>query len=414
MNQPLLPKSVGILSPVVIVAALGYFVDIYDLLLFSMVRKPSLEALGFTGQELETNGILLLDLQMAGMLIGGLFWGILGDKKGRLSVLFGSILMYSIANLANGAVDSIAAYGFWRFVAGIGLAGELGAGITLVTEVLPKNKRGVGTTIVASVGIAGAVVGGFMAQWFDWRTCYYIGGGLGLTLLALRIGVTESGMFASVKHQAGVSRGNFLALFTNGKLLGRYLNFIGIGLPIWYVVGILITFSPELAQLMGVQGEVTARLAVMYCYGGMVMGDILSGLLSQVLQSRVKVLWIFLGLSVVAIGSYFILHGLTPQEFYILCLAMGIGIGSWVIFMTAAAEQFGTNIRSTVTTTVPNFVRGAVIPMTSLYLGLKTVGNMGSLNSAMITGVIVLALAAWGVSRLRETFHEDMDYVEQV
>lgn len=407
-------KQTGILSPAVIVAALGYFVDIYDLLLFSMVRKPSLEALGFTGQELETNGILLLDLQMAGMLIGGLFWGILGDKKGRLSVLFGSILMYSVANVANGAVDSIAAYGFWRFVAGIGLAGELGAGITLVTEVLPKEKRGFGTTIVASVGIAGAVVGGFMAQWFDWRICYYIGGGLGLALLLLRIGVTESGMFSNMQHHAGVSRGNFLGLFTNGKLLGKYLNFIGIGLPIWYVVGILITFSPEIAPLMKVQGEVSARLAVMYCYGGMVLGDILSGLLSQLLQSRVKVLWYFWGLSILTIGSYFGLHDISAQQFYLLCLSMGVGIGSWVVFMTAAAEQFGTNLRATVTTTVPNFVRGAVIPMTSMYLGLKTVGNMGTLWSAVITGVVCLGLAAWGISRLRETFHEDMDYVDQV
>lgn len=406
-------KKGQVLNAAVIVAALGYFVDIYDLLLFSMVRTPSLTSLGYSGDELETYGVMLINLQMAGMLIGGILWGVLGDKKGRLSVLFGSILMYSLANVANGAVDSIWSYGFWRFVAGIGLAGELGAGITLVTEVLPKEKRGMGTTIVASVGIAGAVVGGFMAQLFDWRTCFYIGGGLGLALLALRIGVTESGMYANMGHADNVKRGDVLALLTKPKLLGKYLNFIGIGLPIWYVVGILVTFSPELSKELGINGPVEARLAVMYCYGGMVLGDIASGLLSQLLKSRVKVLWTFWVLSILAIATYFFSGGLSPQVFYLICLAMGIGIGSWVVFMTASAEQFGTNLRATVTTTVPNFVRGAVIPMTSMYLGFKTVGSLGTLGAAITTGVIMLALAAWGISRLRETFHEDMDYVEK-
>jgi MFS family permease len=402
-----------IVTPAVIVAALGYFVDIYDLLLFSIVRKASLESLGFSGAELESNGILLLNLQMAGMLIGGVLWGVLGDKKGRLSVLFGSIFLYSVANVANGFVGSIESYGFWRFVAGIGLAGELGAGITLVTEIMPKETRGYGTTIVASIGIAGAVVGGVLADIFDWRTCYFIGGGLGLALLLLRVGVTESGMYAQVQEDSKVEKGNFLALFTNWKLFGRYLGFICIGLPIWYVVGILVTFSPELGALLGTEG-IKAGKAVMFCYGGMVIGDILSGVLSQVLKSRKKVLWGFWILALVSIVVYFGLSGVTVGQFYAICLLCGIGIGSWVVFMTAAAEQFGTNIRATVTTTVPNFVRGAVIPMTSMYAGFATINGLGSVGSAMITGTLVMLLAAWGIHNLKETFGENMDFTESV
>jgi len=325
--------------------------------------------------------------------------------------LFGSIFMYSIANIANGMVTSIEGYGFWRLIAGIGLAGELGAGITLVTEVMPKETRGYATTIVASIGIAGAVVGGLISDLFEWRMCYYIGGGLGLSLLLLRIGVTESGMFKDVKEDSTIEKGDFLALFKQWGILSKYLAFICIGLPVWYVVGILITFSPEIAHLLGTDG-VKAGKSVMYCYGGMVIGDIASGVLSQLLSSRKKILWGFWIFSILGIISYFSFQGLSLDQFYGICLICGIGIGSWVVFMTATAEQFGTNIRATVTTTVPNFVRGAVIPMTSLYAALASINGFGSLTSAIICGVLIMLLAAWGISRLKETFGHELDFVE--
>ena len=400
-----------VLNAAVIVAALGYFVDIYDLLLFSIVRVQSLKSLGFSGQELTDKGILLLDVQMIGMLLGGILWGVWGDKRGRLTVLFGSIFLYSVANIANGMVNSIETYALWRFIAGIGLAGELGAGITLVTEILPKEKRGYGTTIVASVGIMGAVAAGIIADNFDWRTCYYIGGGLGLLLLVLRIGVSESGMFAQAKQEAH-KRGDFLALFRNKSRFLKYLRFILIGLPIWYAVGILITLSPEFAPLLGVTGAVLAGKSVMFCYAGMVVGDVASGLLSQYLKSRVKVLYIFWSLSVLAIGAYFSLNGLSVAQFYGVCAFLGFSVGSWVIFMTSAAEQFGTNIRATVTTTVPNFVRASVVPMTALFQILASFTDI--ITAAVMTGLLALILAAYAISTLHETFHEDLDYSEEM
>lgn len=351
-----------ILNAAVIVAALGYFVDIYDLLLFSIVRVPSLQALGYSGEQLTNHGIFLLNIQMVGMLVGGIFWGILGDKKGRLSVLFGSICLYSIANIANGFVTTIEGYSLWRLVAGIGLAGELGAGITLVTEIMPKEKRGLATTIVASVGVSGAVAAYFVAQFFSWEVCYFIGGGLGLSLLALRIGVRESAMFAKTLHQKHASRGDFLSLFKDAGRFLKYLKCIIIGVPLWFVVGILITLSPEFGKVLGVQGEVSAGAAVACCYGGLVVGDILSGFLSQILKSRKKVVYVFLTLAVISVSAYFSLTGLSVTAFYFICFFLGLSVGYWVIFMTIAAEQFGTNIRATVTTTVPNFVRGAVVP----------------------------------------------------
>ena len=176
-------------------------VDMYDLFLFSINRVSSLKSLHISGEQLLADGIMLLNLQMAGMLIGGIFWGIMGDKKGRLSVLFGSILIYSIANIGNGFVTTVTQYAVLRFIAGFGLAGELGAGITLVTEILPKERRGYGTTLVATVGIMGALLAYFVSHLFDWRTAYFIGGGLGLILMILRVRVFESGMFMKLKEK---------------------------------------------------------------------------------------------------------------------------------------------------------------------------------------------------------------------
>jgi putative MFS transporter len=406
------PKNVKVLNAAVIVASLGYFVDIYDLLLFSIVRIPSLKSLGLTGEALTENGIFLLNVQMVGMLLGGIFWGMLGDKKGRLSVLFGSIFLYSIANIANGMVSTIEGYAIWRFVAGFGLAGELGAGITLVAELMPKEKRGYATTIVDSVGVSGAVVAYFIAQYFTWQVSYFIGGGLGLSLLLLRIGVAESGMFSHVARKE-VTRGDFFSLFNNKQRFFKYLRCIVIGVPLWFVVGILITLSPEFGKVLGVKGEVSAGAAVACCYAGLVLGDIASGVLSQLLKSRIKVVYTFLTLSAIGLSCYFFTENMQLQTFYLVCGFLGFSVGYWVIFMTIAAEQFGTNIRATVTTTAPNFVRGAVIPLTLLFQYLYGLLNNSLINAGISVGILCLGLAFWSLTKMKETFYKDLDYVEE-
>jgi putative MFS transporter len=404
-------KPNRLLSTAVLVASLGYFVDIYDLLLFSIVRVPSLQSLGLTGQDITDGGIFLLNVQMIGLLVGGVLWGILGDKKGRLHVLFGSIFLYSVANIANGFVNSIESYAFWRFIAGLGLAGELGAGITLVAEIMPKEKRGYATTIIASVGVSGALAGYFIAQHFDWRTCFFIGGGLGLSLLLLRIGVAESGMFGKVKEVA-VKRGDFLSLFKKQRFW-KYLRCIVIGIPIWFVVGILITLSPEFGKALGVKGLVNAGAAVAFCYTGLVLGDITSGILSQYLKSRIKVVYIYLFLSIFAITAFFMLHALSLNAFYGICLLLGFSVGYWVIFMTIATEQFGTNVRATVTTTVPNFVRGSVVPLSLLFQYARGFFQGSFIHAGIVVAVISLVLAFLALGKVQETFSKDLDYIEE-
>jgi len=405
-------KKHYLLNTSVIVAALGYFVDIYDLVLFSIVRIPSLQSLGVTDPAaLLEEGVLLLNMQMAGMLLGGIAWGVLGDKRGRLSVLFGSIFLYSIANILNGFVTTIPLYALLRFVAGVGLAGELGAGITLVSEVLPKEKRGYGTMLVATIGISGAILAGFVGEYFGWRTAYFIGGGLGMLLLFLRIGVYESGMFKNLK-QTSVTRGNFLSLFTNGQRFWKYLKCILIGVPIWYVVGILITFSPEFGLALGITDTVSAARAVSFCYLGLVFGDFASGYLSQRFQSRRNIVLAFLLLTGIFIGVYLLSHNFSLNAFYTLCVALGFASGYWAVFVTIAAEQFGTNIRATVTTTVPNFVRGAVVPLTLAFSALKD--GVGLVPGAMLLGVLCLAIAVVSILTLEETYGKDLDFMEPV
>lgn len=394
----------------VIVAALGYMVDMYDLFLFNIVRTPSLKAIGLSGDDLFHKGLLILDVQMAGMLIGGILWGVLGDKKGRLSVLFGSILLYSLANIANGFVSTFNEYLILRFIAGIGLAGELGAGITLVAEILPKQIRGYGTTLVATVGVLGAILAFFISDIFSWRTSYFVGGGLGLILLLLRIGIFESGMFLQQKN-AKVKRGNFLALFSSWKRLSKYLSSILIGVPIWFVSGVLIFFSPEFGHAIGVTEPVNAGKAIMLAFTGQVLGDIVSGYLSQVLQSRKKGMLIFL------LGSYslMLVYLLTTTQsltvFYIICACLGFFNGYWTLFVTIAAELFGTNLRATVATTVPNFVRASVIPISALFVWGKT--SWGLIPGAVMTGSLVILIALLSLWKLEETFKKDLDYTEE-
>jgi MFS transporter, putative metabolite:H+ symporter len=407
--------STRILNTAVIVAALGYFVDVYDLLLFGIVRVDSLKDIGITGDAIRTKGEFLISMQMYGMLLGGILWGILGDKKGRISVLFGSILMYSVANIANGMVHSVDAYAFWRLIAGIGLAGELGAGITLVTESLPKDKRGYGTMIVASIGVIGAVVAYLVYQLFqDWRLCYYAGGVLGILLLFMRISIHESGMFEKV-NQSQAKKGDFLSLFTTKKQFLKYFQCILTGVPIWFLIGILITFSPEFAKVLGVKNfeTIQAGKAIAFYYSGLVFGDIVTGLLSQWLQSRKKVMYLFLVLNLITVLIFLNAFGISASVFYLLCLLMGLSSGYWVLFVTIAAEQFGTNIRATVTTTVPNFVRGS-LPLIILIYGFlrDKICDGNILYASMILGVLLFAIALIALKNLKETFHTDLDYSE--
>lgn len=393
----------------VIVAALGYFVDIYDLLLFSIVRIPSLRSMGVSEAQMLTEGEFLIRVQMAGLLVGGLLWGIMGDKRGRLSVLFGSILLYSLANIANGFATSVNQYALLRFVAGIGLAGELGAGITLVSESLPTKLRGYGTTLVATVGLLGAVLANYVAKIFDWQVAYFIGGGLGLILLVARVSVFESGIFLKIKEQS-VERGNFFQLFNQRERFVKFAGCILIGLPIWYVIGILITFSPEFAKAMNIDG-IVAGDAVMFSYIGLAGGDMLSGITSQIIRARKKTVFVFILLTLAFIVSFLYWPVQSASGFYVGCFLLGFGVGYWALFVTIAAEQFGTNLRSTVATTVPNFIRGTVIPLTIAFKYLRE--SFGILDGALILGAFTILIAFWALRLIDETFGRDLNFVEK-
>jgi putative MFS transporter len=392
----------------VLVASLGYFVDIYDLLTFSIVRKSSLLDIGVAPDDVLPKGLFIINLQMFGLLLGGILWGVLGDKLGRIKVLFGSILLYSTANFANGFVHDVNTYAIVRFIAGIGLAGELGAGITLVTETLSKEKRGYGTMIVAAVGLFGAAAAVIVSK-YGWRNAYFVGCGLGVVLLLLRLGTYESGMFKSIE-QTSVVKGNFFMLFNNWARFKKYLYCILIGAPLWYVVGVLVTLSPEFGKALGAKDTLNAGDGVLYTYIGIAVGGIVAGLMSQITKSRKLIMFIFLTLSVISVIVYLSSKGITSQQFIKICFFMGCSVGYWTIFVTIAAEQFGTNIRSTVATTVPNFVRGSLIPINLAFAAFKN--HYGMVTSGYIMMAILTVVALFSLSQLKETFSKDLNYVE--
>jgi len=404
-------RQQSIFSLAVLVAALGYFVDIYDLLLFSIIRVPSLKSFGLNDDQIAKDGLFIINIQMLGLLIGGILWGVLGDKKGRLKVLFASIILYSLGNIANGFVQTVNQYALIRFITGIGLAGELGAGITLVTELLPKEKRGIATSFVAGIGLTGAVVAFFIKQNFEWRTCYFIGGGLGFLLLLLRVSVLESGMFKSIENK-NISKGNFFMLFSNKTRIRKYITAICVGLPNWYVIGILISFSKEFAIKMNIQGTVDPGKSVMYAYAAISIGDVLIGFVSKWFKSRKHALYVFYAITAAGIIWFFNLKNASVLELYMACALLGFGTGFWATFVTMAAEQFGTNIRATVATTVPNMVRGSLNLVSLLFVWLQTkTGNY--LNAGWITGVVVFIIGLASVYFSDETYHKDLDYIEE-
>ncbi len=405
------PPIRNILNLTVLVAALGYFVDMFDLLLFPIVRQPSLTALGIPLGDPQINiGALLLNAQMAGMLLGGIFWGVLGDRKGRLSTLFGSIALYSVANIANAFVTGIPSYAFWRFMAGLGLAGELGAAVTLVSEVLPKELRGYGTAVVASVGVFGTVTAALVGRYLTWQHAYLAGGALGLLLLCLRMGMRESLMFKKTQD-ASVKRGDFLSLFTAWSRFGRYLRCILIGLPMWFIMGILIFFAPEFGLSLRVVGKLNTAVAIACCYSGVTVGSLASGFLSQAWGSRTKVVGIFMAAAFIGVAAFLLSRGFTTFWMYVLMAYMGLAAGYWAVYVTIAAEQFGTNLRATVATTVPNFLRGSVVLITSGFLMLKT--SMGLLGAAWVVGLACFALAAVSLAGLEDTHGRDLDFMER-
>ena len=394
-------------QPIIWVAALGYFVDIYDLLLFSIIRIPSLTDLGVAN--LGEVGMLILNTQMFGLLLGGILWGVLGDKLGRTKVLFYSIALYSLGNIANGFVTNGTQYAWIRFFTGIGLAGELGAGITLVSELLPKEKRGIGTSLVAGVGLTGAVLAFFIAQWFDWRTCYFIGGGLGLLLLFVRLSVFESSLYKSLATNSKISKGNFLMLFATKERFMRYLRSILIGLPTWFVVGILISFSPEFARQLGIVESIDPGIGIMVSYSAIAIGDVTIGLLSQKLQSRKQAMHVFYVITMIGMLVFF--TSSTALQLYISTGIMGFGTGFWAVFVTIGAENFGTNLRATAATTIPNMVRGSLNGITALFLALNA--KFSYVNAGIVTAAAVMLITYWAISGLQETFGRDLDFYEE-
>ncbi|MCR9064884.1 MAG: MFS transporter [Cytophagales bacterium] len=406
-----------LLSLPVIVAALGYFVDIYDMQLFGIVRVPSLKSLGLTNEEVGIIGKSILNYQMIGLLLGGILWGVLGDKKGRLSVLFGSIITYSIANIACGLIpqiqfmDQVEAYKWLRFIAGVGLAGELGAGITLVSESLPKNLRAIGTSLVAGVGLMGAVVGNFTVRLSgDWTIAYFIGGAMGFALLLLRVGVIESGMYKNITHDSSISRGNFFSFFNNKERFIKYMKCIGIGIPTWFCIGILAYFSNEFGEALGIKEPVEPGMAIMWAYVGISAGDFLSGFISHQLQSRKKAIFWMMLFSALGVIAFLFAGVKSANMLYAICCWLGLGTGYWAMFVTVGAEQFGTNLRATAATTVPNMVRGALPGMIVIFSFFKP--GSGIIMAGAITGLIAYAIGFVSTLTIPETHGKDLDYLE--
>lgn len=395
---------------IVIVASLGYFVDIYDLVIFSIVRVQSFHDIGIPESEMRTQGEYVLNMQMGGLLIGGIIWGVIGDKFGRIKVLFGSILLYSFANMANAFVHNINAYAIIRFFAGIGLAGELGAGITLVSESIHKDKRGYGTMMVAVIGVLGAVVAFSVARHFDWRNAYITGGVIGIVLLALRIGTFESGLYKQTATK-NIAKGKLSMIFSNRERGLRYLYCLLIGLPIWFVVGIFVTQAPEFGKALGAKEMLSAGKGIVYTYIGISLGDLVAGLFAQITKSRKLAVFIFQIGIIISSVWYLSSTGITPGKFHWIAFFMGLSVGYWATFVTISSEQFGTNLRATVTTTAPNFVRGALIPSTFLFEFIVKRSDIITAGYIMI--ILLSAIAIFALSQLKESFNKDLNYLEE-
>jgi MFS transporter, putative metabolite:H+ symporter len=393
----------------IIASALGFFVDLYDIIILSIVRSKSLLAMGVPQSEVFSKGVVLINIQMVGMLIGGFVWGIIGDKMGRLSVLFGSIILYSLATFANAYATNFEMYLLLRFLAGIGLAGELGAAITLVTEQMPQKYRGIGPAIIGGCGMVGAIFGAYIGGQYSWQFTYQLGGGLGLLLLILRLGVLESGLFNQMKDKT-TTRGDLRLLFKNKAYIKKYVSICVLGFPVWFVNGVVMTFTPEIGKAWGMDPIPSVSAVFTYYFIGLAFGDLTGGFVSQYLQSRKKAIRLYLTLYTLGTIAFFVVANQSLTLYYGLLLFLGFCVGYSIVLLTLAAEQYGTNIRATVTTSSLNVLRATVIPQTLLFGFLNP--YIGTVNAAMVVGVLAIAIAFWGLSNLEETFHKDLDYTE--
>lgn len=409
------PKQYGIFSLPVIVGALGFFVDIYDLLLFNIVRKASFADLGVAAGDMKDIGESILSWQMIGLTLGGFIWGMLGDKKGRKSVLFGSILLYSLATIANGFVTDVDQYTWLRFISGLGLAGELGASITLTSEILPKEKRGIAATIIATSGVMGTITAYIIYNLSgeDWRLCYFIGGGMGLALLFLRVSVLESAMYDTIKVTKA-KMGNLWMLVNKRERFFRYLRAITIGLPVWYVIGVLISFSDEFAERFGISGFDQPK-ALMLQYVALAFGDMSAGFLSNYIKSRKKTLLIYYAILTVFIILFFALKGGgNAFNMYLLCMGLGFGSGISVLYITMSAEQFGTNLRATAAISIPNLVRGFLPLILLLFQFLRSKAALNSyITAAWVTGAVIVIIGFISVLYTKETFGKELNFIEE-
>lgn len=394
----------------IIASALGFFVDLYDIIILSIVRSKSLLELGIPETELLSKGVILINVQMVGMLIGGFVWGIIGDKMGRLSVLFGSIILYSSATFANAYAPNFEIYLLLRFLAGVGLAGELGAAITLVTEQMPQKYRGIGPAIIGGSGMLGAIVGAYIGGNYSWQFTYQLGGGLGFALLILRLGVLESGLFNAIKDKTS-NKGNLRLLFKNKDYIIKYISICVLGFPVWYVNGVVMTFTPEIAKAWGMTEIPAVSTVFTYYFIGLTFGDLTGGFVSQYLKSRKKAIRLYLSMYAVAAVVFFTVGNQSLTLYYGILLFLGFCVGYSIVLLTLAAEQYGTNIRATVTTSSLNILRATVIPQTLLFGFLSP--YIGIVNSAMVVGVVAILLAFWGLSNLEETFHKDLNFTEE-
>ena len=394
----------------VVASSLGFFVDLYDIIIVSVVRQASLLSMGVPESELLSKGIWLLNLQMVGMLTGGFLWGILGDKKGRITVLFGSILLYSLATFACAYAQTYELYLLLRFIAGVGLAGELGAAITLTTEILPQKYRGIGPAVIASFGMLGAIFGSLIGGNFSWEFTYQLGGIMGFVLLFLRLGLLESGFYNRLKDMTA-EKGNVLLLFRNKKLFKKYISVILMGFPGWFVNGVVMTFTPEIAKAMGMTTIPKVSIVFMVFFIGFTFGDFSCGMVSQWLKSRKKAIKIYLGSFAVLLALYFMIGKTSEMWYYGLFLLLGISAGYTIVLLTLAAEQTGTNLRSTATTSALNLLRASVIPQTIAFTYFNSV--FGAYHAAIIVGVLSISIAAWAYTNLEETFHNNLDFVEE-
>lgn len=403
----------------ILVASLGYFVDAYDLIIASVVRSSAIVELGLAqvGTPEHTKYAQLFEyVQSAGILLGGIIFGVYSDKKGRKKALYYSIAIYSIANILNGLLSASVpfvgtVYCILRFICGFALAAELSIGIVMISETMKAKHRGYGTMIVVSFGILGAVLAAVLFEFIGihWQTLYLIGGIAGVLLLIFRFSVKETNPFLDLENQES-ERGSWVMIFKNRRLLKILFNAILLGFPIYFFISIPIKFATDYGKELGLTIKGTIPIIVFYI--AMSVSDIIANYLCQLFENRKKVLYFYLGLCTI---SVFLLHFYPPttpeQYFYLFSPLMGFASGYWALLITFTNEQIGTNIRSTYTTAVPNVVRSLFIPIQLLLTVLQP--TFGTSTSVFYIGVLAVILALLGLYSLKETWGKNLKFIDE-